>query len=168
MKFLIAAIMIGLAVYYLSCNNNNDDKERLNNLLFPNLEIPTEVDCGKVILANGIGSDYPVMHPYEINNTEIAGDTLKVQVTYSGGCKEHGFCLIAWNYFLESYPVQAKLLLSHNANKDYCDARITSELKIDLSPLREEYIKQYGKVNSSIAVEMLISSDQELNLIYKF
>jgi hypothetical protein len=168
MRLVIASVMIGLSVYYLSCNNNNDDRDRLNNLLFPNLGVPDQVDCGKIILADGVDSDYPVMEPYKVNNAEFNADTLTIQVSYSGGCKEHGFCLIGWNYFLESYPVQAKLLLSHNSNKDHCDAIITSELRIDMSPLKEEYFKQYGNEHASIAVRILISSGEELNLLYKF
>lgn len=168
MKILSVFIMIGLSVYYISCENKNDDGERLNNLLFPDLEIPQSVDCGKVILAGGIDSSYPIMDSYTVNHAEFDEDTLNIEVSYGGGCKEHGFCLIAWSYFLESNPVQANLLLSHNSNEDNCEAWVTSELSIDMTPLKQEYYNQYGTKSDSIIVRILISSGEELNLMYKF
>ena len=54
------------------------------------------------------------------SNSNIDGDTLQLTVSYSGGCEEHEFKLVAWNYFLESNPVQAHVLLAHNANGDLC------------------------------------------------
>jgi len=107
------------------------------------------------------------MNSYTVNRAEFDADTLNIEVSYSGGCK-HEFCLIAWSYFLESNPVQANLLLSHNANEDYYEAWVTSKLSIDMTPLKQEYYNQYGTVSDSIIVRILISSGEELNLIYKF
>lgn len=73
----------------------------------------------------------------------IENDTLRVRVSYTGGGKAHEFSLIAWNYFLESYPVQAEILLSHNANGDSCEAVIKKTLAFDLSPLKNEYRRMY-------------------------
>jgi len=167
-KILFVFVMIGLSLYYVSCDNKTDDKERLNNLLFPDLEIPLPVDCGKVILANVIDPNYPVMNPYTVNQAEFDEDTLNIEVSYGGGCKEHGFCLIAWSYFLESNPVQTRLILSHNANEDYCEAWITSKLSFDMTPLKQEYYNQDGTISDSIIVRILISSGEELRLVYKF
>ncbi len=167
MKLIIASVMACLSIYYLSCGNKNDESETLNNLLFPEFNIGEPIDCGKVILANGINPDLPVMDPYEIDNAEFDGDTLKLKVSYSGGCKQHEFCLIAWNYFLESYPVQAQLLLTHNSNDDYCDAIIKSDLNIDMSTLKQKYIEQYGNTEDHFIVRIKINSEEEINLAYK-
>jgi hypothetical protein len=168
MKYLSLLIMIVLSIYYLSCESRNDGRERLNNLLFPDLDIPIPIDCGKLILANGKNPDDIIMDSYTVNQAKFNADTLNINVSYSGGCKEHEFCLVAWNYFLESNPVQAYLVLSHNSNSDYCEAGVTSKLSIDMSPLKKEYITQYGNTNNSIIVKILIGADKRLILTYKF
>lgn len=167
MKRFLALIMMALSIYYLSCESKNDNEESLNNILFPDLNFSSDVDCGKVILANGIDPNQPVMDPYQVDYTRFNEDTLFIGVSYSGGCRDHGFCLIAWNYYLESYPVQANLLLSHNSNEDPCDAWISSELSIDISPLKEEYIKRFGRADS-LLLNIKISEGEDLNLVYKF
>ena len=167
MKYAGIILMMILSVYYVSCENKNDSRERLSNILFPDLEIPYPVDCGKVILANGTNPDNLIMDSYTINKAEFNADTLNIKVSYNGGCKEHEFCLVAWNYFLESQPVQAYLFLSHNSNSDFCEARISSELSIDMTPLKQEFFNKYGVKSDSIIVRVLTSGDR-LNLSYKF
>jgi len=167
MKYLSVIIMIVLSIYYLSCESKNDDRERLSNLLFPDLEIPYAVDCGKVILANGTSPDNLIMDSYKVNKADFNADTLNIEVSYGGGCKEHEFCLVAWNYFLESQPVRAYLFLSHNSNDDYCKANITSKLSIDMTPLKQDFFNQYGIRSDSIIVRILCSGER-LNLKYKF
>ncbi|MDM8523266.1 serpin family protein [Desulfococcaceae bacterium HSG8] len=111
-------------------------------------------ECGKlgtsssdtdstVIMANGTLPDDWDNDPYIIENSEIKGDEVRFSVHYSGGCETHEFKLVAWNYFLESYPVQAEILLAHDSNGDPCEAEIRKELTFDLSRLKDEYQKQY-------------------------
>jgi hypothetical protein len=159
--------MFLFSIYYLSCGNKNDNRESLNNLLFPDLDVPYPVDCGKVILANGTNPDNLIMKPYKIKNAMFNADTLNIELSYKGGCKEHEFCLVAWNYFLESNPPQAYLFLSHDSDNDFCEANITSELSIDMSPLKKEFINQYGTESDSLIIRIL-SSGERLNLTYKF
>lgn len=57
--------------------------------------------------------------------------------------------------FLESLPVKADVLLTHNANNDLCEALILQELKFDLSPLKEEYQTSYSdETNGSIIIRL--------------
>jgi|GEM_PF-3816941 len=167
MKRFLAFIMMAFSIYYLSCENNNDNEERLNNVLFPDLNFLTDVDCGKVILANGINPNHPVMDPYQVDYARIIEDTLLLGVSYGGGCRNHSFCLIAFNYYLETYPIQADLILSHNSNEDPCDAWISSELNIDMTPLKREFIERFGRADS-LLLNIRIGRGEELNLIYKF
>ncbi len=78
---------------------------------------------------------------YDVEEAEITGDILRLQVTYSG-CREHDFDLVAWNYFMESHPVQAYALLAHD--REPCDMVLSAELRFDLTPLKDEYQRQYG------------------------
>ena len=57
------------------------------------------------------------LDPFDLEGIHIAGDTITLDITYSGGCKEHGFSLyMSPAAFLESYPVQANLYLLHDGH----------------------------------------------------
>lgn len=83
----------------------------------------------------------------------IQGDTLKVLVGYSGGCEAHEFS-ICWpdQSFMESNPVQVGLALFHNANNDICEAYISEEIELDLTPLRVAYEDGYGASSGTILI----------------
>ncbi|HEX55125.1 MAG TPA: hypothetical protein ENF49_03240 [Candidatus Altiarchaeales archaeon] len=83
-------------------------------------------------------------NPYSINHIEIENDTLKLIISYSGGCREHEFNLI-WNgAFLESYPPKIELFLSHDSKDDHCEAFLTKTLYFDLKSIKEKYQQLYG------------------------
>jgi len=91
------------------------------------------------------------MDPFELKNAEIHGDTLKLEVSYSGGCAEHEFKLyMSPAAFMESYPVQAYLYPVHNAHSDLCDALIITHLKFDLRPIAQFYQQLYGRKDEII------------------
>ncbi len=77
--------------------------------------------------------------PVTISHVELNKDTLEIDVTYSGGCEDHSFELLFNGQFAKSLPVQAHLVLYHNANKDQCKKLITEKLKFDVSALKENY-----------------------------
>ena len=80
--------------------------------------------------------------PVNINNVKLHRNILYVNVSYSGGCKEHEFTLIA-SSFMESNPVQVNILLSHNDNNDPCDMWITEEMAFNLIPLKKGWQCSY-------------------------
>ena len=80
---------------------------------------------------------------YTINAATLQADTLTLNVSYSGGCETHAFTLVAEERFLESFPVQLRVSLAHNANGDTCEALITEDHHFDLTPLKEVYQKGY-------------------------
>lgn len=102
--------------------------------------------------------------PITINKVTLDGDLLKIKVSYSGGCKEHIFTLIS-SGFMESYPVQVNLVLSHNANNDSCEAWLTEELSYDLSPLKQAYQQGYLE-DSAIIIMHLEGNEDAIN--YQF
>ena len=61
---------------------------------------------------------------YVINAATIEDDTLHINVSYTGGCETHAFTLVAEPMFLESFPVQLRVSIAHNANGDTCEASI--------------------------------------------
>jgi len=167
MKFFISLFLLMILSCFSGCDKNGSE-ETTDNLLGTDMVIFIPLDSDKVILSNGFDSSSAIMDSYTVNNAEFDSDTLNLEISYSGGCEEHQFLLIAWNYFLESYPVRANLLLSHNANGDACRALITSKLSFDMTPLKEEYLKLYGGENGSIILVLSLSDDKQLSLEYKF
>ncbi len=77
-----------------------------------------------------------------INAVKVVGDSLYVDVQYSGGCKTHEFKMITNGNFMKSLPPQLPLFLEHNANKDNCRALKMETLKYDLKPLRSAQTKK--------------------------
>ena len=79
----------------------------------------------------------------KLNQATIVGDSMKLSISYSGGCQTHEFKLIGLKDFAESSPLQATIYISHNANKDDCEAFLTEELAFDIIPLKEHYNSIY-------------------------
>jgi hypothetical protein len=107
--------------------------------------------------------------PYVINSYEINDDILKVEVSFGGGCRAHDFAFIALPGFMESSPVAANVLLSHDANNDLCEAWLTEDLRFDLSSLKQEWQETYDQ--KSGAVRILLNHGEELpdvEILYEF
>ncbi len=82
--------------------------------------------------------------PVTLETAAVVGDTLRLEVTYGGGCRTHAFGLLVERRFLESNPVQAAAALAHDDRDDPCDALVSRTLLADLRPLRQEYRRAYG------------------------
>ena len=65
----------------------------------------------------------------------IEAKTLRVSVTYGGGCEEHEFAACWDGSISQSNPSSLTLTLAHDAHDDLCDAVITRDLFIDISAL---------------------------------
>ncbi len=112
-----------------------------------------------------VGSPLPgdrAEDPFTIGEAVIEGDTLHLSVSYKGGCREHGFDLLAGS-FLESNPVQVDVMLSHNAHGDTCGELISEELAFDLSPLKYSYQKTYLHGRSLLVIRFRDSIELEYN-----
>lgn len=64
--------------------------------------------------------------------------TLRLTVTYSGGCAQHDFELCWEGEFLTSDPAQVHFWLLHEPHGDACKKLVTEERVFDLSPLKGE------------------------------
>ena len=91
---------------------------------------------------------------YIINAATIEDDTLRVNVSYSGGCETHAFTLVAEPRFLESFPVQLRVSIAHNANGDTCEASITEDHVFDLTPIKEAYQTAYRTDHDTIVLRL--------------
>ncbi|MCX6224162.1 MAG: hypothetical protein NTV01_05350 [Bacteroidia bacterium] len=76
------------------------------------------------------------MDPFRLDSAYVDDDCLMMQVSYSGGCRDHEFNL--WRLPPNALnPPPVELALSHNSNGDACEAYITRWLIFSLAPLRE-------------------------------
>ena len=91
---------------------------------------------------------------YAINSATIQGDTLTINVLYSGGCETHAFTLVAEPMFLESFPVQLRVSLAHNANGDTCEEVLTEDYHFDLTPIKEVYQRGYQTDEGTIVLRL--------------
>ena len=99
----------------------------------------------EIIIYDDADSLYLHKDPLSIKDSIIVRDgILHLNVSYSGGCKEHEFTLYGSTAFLKSNPPQADLFLSHNANGDECEALPTEELQFGLSSLLKLCRNQFG------------------------
>jgi hypothetical protein len=103
--------------------------------------------------------------PLSISDVELVHDELAINITYSGGCEDHEFYLVGTKSFMESYPVQITILLSHNANNDPCDAVIHEQLQYDLTPLK--YAWQQAYQNNSGTIRILLEGFEN-SILYTF
>ncbi len=119
-------------------------------------------DVPTIKLANGSTRDQWPGDLYQLDGAVVDKDALSVTVSYSGGCEEHEFTLVALNYFMESNPVQAEIYLAHEDNDDACEAFPTEELVFDLSPLRVEYERLYpDDAEAPIILQLSVPGKQE-------
>lgn len=84
---------------------------------------------------------------FELEGARIEGETLTVDVLYSGGCRKHYFFIFTAGPFLESLPAQANLYIRHYANFDFCRQLVEEELSFDISPIIELYKEYNGKLD---------------------
>ena len=104
--------------------------------------------------------------PFVLNNAAIVGDTLKLSLSYGGGCARHVVTLVVSEVFLESDPVQLALSLAHDANGDSCLAWLTQDYEFDLIPIRDRYHRAYG--DGPARIVLLLAGASGGTLIYVF
>lgn len=93
--------------------------------------------------------------PLVIDSARVTGNVLHVFVTHGGGCRVHEYAAVAWNAWMESYPVQAGLLIAHDAKGDPCRARIHVRLRFDLRPLRRAFARAYGDGSGVMLLQLV-------------
>ncbi len=120
-------------------------------------------------MLNGTTPNDYIIDPYTVNDVYMIGDALKLNVSYGGGCEEHKFALQAYNYFLESIPVQADILLSHDSNGDLCEAYLTEDMYFDLTLLKNEFNKAYpNAADKKVILNLYTPNGQSQSITYDF
>ncbi|MFQ5631222.1 MAG: hypothetical protein ACE5I1_20820 [bacterium] len=104
----------------------------------------------KVIITDQ-NSDSLQQDRFALDSVYVDQDILVLDVTHSGGCREHFYALyMSPAAFKESFPVQADLYLVHNENDDPCDAIFSEVRKFDIRPIADLYRNSYGRLDKII------------------
>jgi hypothetical protein len=96
---------------------------------------------------------------YKLSKSRINGDTLFVDVEYSGGCKDHVFTARHNGQYMKSMPAQLNLMIDHNGNADACRELIKETLAFDLRGAR------YGSSGSLI---LLLNGERSNKITYTY
>ena len=125
-------LIVGLLIALTACIDAEDTGEYYEGkvYLFNNSETFQEAN-----IARKNGSGNARSDPFEIEAVVRQGDTLKVNVAYSGGCGEHFFNVIWDGTILTSSPCSINLIIDHDAQDDYCEAYMRETLEINLNQL---------------------------------
>ena len=84
-----------------------------------------------------------------VNNASLVNDLLTLSVSYSGGCKEHIINLFAYTGIMKSIPPQMSLVISHEDNRDMCEAYINGLINFNLKKIKE-YLNGMGTTDRVI------------------
>lgn len=96
---------------------------------------------------------------FELQSARIVGDTLLVDVAFSGGCKEHSFEMSTNKQWLKSLPPQINLNLIHRANSDDCRSMLMGTLRFDLTSIRHP---------QSRSIQIIINQDSNQKILYTY
>ena len=77
--------------------------------------------------------------PLKVIDTAVFGDTLAMQISYTGGCRPHYFQLVDTGIATRSIPPQHLLRLFHISSDDPCEAQLTRVLFFNLVTLKSLY-----------------------------
>jgi len=94
----------------------------------PNTELKSE----KLIEIKAHFGEFVDSDPIQINSAVVSGNTLILNVTYSGGCEEHSFDMVGSQVVAKSLPPIRQIKLIHKKNGDNCRALITKTINIDI------------------------------------
>ena len=141
----IALLTLCTLLVAMGCN-------RMEGQLMDKIDEVSGDDINNTVIA--ASSEASGTDEYVINAATVEDDTLRVNVSYSGGCETHAFTLVAEPIFLESFPVQLRVSLAHNANGDTCEALITEDHVFDLTPIKTMYQKGYRTDTGTIVLRL--------------
>lgn len=124
-------LSIGILLFSCGTKKNstkNKQKDTIVSVIEPDLEtMKIKATIGKFAKESD-----PII---SINSVEIVGNTLVLDVSYGGGCKEHQFEVIGSEMIAKSMPPIRAIQLVHHANDDHCRAIVRNRLEIDVTNL---------------------------------
>jgi hypothetical protein len=133
----------GLVLLLAACKSSGEDTLS-----------PSAFTDGLVAIVDNVSATGWPRDGLTITAVTVTGDTLRLQVSYGGGCARHRFAFLVGSAFMESHPVQVHARISHDAGGDTCRALISRALAFDLSRLKQRYREGYGPGAATIVINL--------------
>lgn len=90
---------------------------------------------GEMKITAIIGEKSKTSDPFTISSVSVDGNTMTIEVTYSGGCKDHSFQMTGSSMIAKSLPPIRTIQLTHASGGDECKKMIIQQIKVDVSAL---------------------------------
>lgn len=118
----IITLLIGLTFFFISCGESNKMKNKAKQ------NIPK-------VLISEIGEIPKEILPTTIKSAQVEGNTLTLEVSYSGGCEDQSFNLVGSPITMKSLPPKRAIALVRNSNGDTCRELVEKTLTFDLTSM---------------------------------
>jgi hypothetical protein len=105
-----------------------------------------------VTVVDAIDVDEWPNDPVSIHTAAVFGDKLRLTASHAGGCRVHGFELVASSDQLALQPPRVGVLLAHDRFGDQCKSAIPVEFEFDLVPLK----RRAHELDARIGDELLL------------
>lgn len=125
-------ILLAFGLLALGCKSNDSTTKAAG------MNQKIEPPKWRTILVDSEAANRKMPTDFTVSQWEVSGDTLLVDVQYSGGCKSHDWKMYFSGAMMKSLPPQALLQLEHiNLESDPCRSVVREKLKFNLSSLRQ-------------------------------
>ena len=94
-----------------------------------------QVENSNTMIKAKVGEINVASDPLTITNVNVKGNILLIDISYSGGCKDHSFEVVGSPMIAKSLPPIRAIQLIHHANSDQCKKMILQTLEVDLKDL---------------------------------
>lgn len=149
--------IILLSATLLSCGttkNNNDSEVKTSDTTVtskPERNIMIKAEIGRFVESA----------PFNITDVRREGNTLFVNVNFTGGCGEHYFKVIGNPAIMKSMPAKRSVMIAHDVPREICEDMVSKVLEIDISALAE------SQTPGSQIILLLDGWEKEINYIFE-
>ncbi len=119
MKFLF---LLGITLLALGCKSTEKS-------------INQTAETSRLKVVAKLGEINATSDPIEITAVRIKGNTMFIDLNYSGGCEDHTFEVIGSEMISKSLPPIRSVQLIHSAKGDQCKKLVEETLIVDISKL---------------------------------
>ncbi|MFN0031098.1 MAG: hypothetical protein ACKVOR_02955 [Flavobacteriales bacterium] len=157
---LILAVTLALVMMAGTCKQKDTVQTETNKSGKP--EEKAGADAKHKLLQININSEYikpESTDPFSLMSQRISGDTLWLEVQYSGGCEDHIFTLNTHMHWLKTMPPQLNLYVEHDNKDDACRSLVNTQIAFDLRTIRSD---------GTNTIKLIIDGDMVNKLTYKY
>lgn len=104
---------------------------------------------------------------FKLDTMVVDGDSIRITVTYGGGCQDHTFALFMSPLIIQTNPAQVELYLRHDGHGDACFALITEAVAFNITPIRDYLKPHYGGEVEDVLLDLYrFEQDEFVQVLY--